>query len=213
MISGWRDLGEENTHTHTFREGRLWRTNFVIHFFGIYLGGNSDTLASMRMYLDDFFGVFVVVVFLWLLGRFGCPSGWVTYLGQLWMTLDNNNNNIHSVVVVVWGCSIGSRYVNVRRDLPRLLLLYLTFLPNVRIPVVGFLEISFSLSVGKLRSISGAFSSSLDLTDDDDHYFTQYLAERLDEMSVSQVEPDLDFSRKVHQRPRNSSLLLAASHL
>lgn len=122
MISGWRDLGEENTHTHTFREGKLWRTNFVIHFFGIYLGGNSDTLASMRMYLDDFFGVFVVVVFVWLLGRFRCPSGWVTYLGQLWMTLDNNNNNnnIHSVVVV-WGCSIGSRYVNVRRDLPRLL--------------------------------------------------------------------------------------------
>lgn len=68
MISGWRDLGEENTHTHThtFREGKLWRTNFVIHFFGIYLGGNSDTLASMRMYLDDFFGVFVVVVFVWL---------------------------------------------------------------------------------------------------------------------------------------------------
>lgn len=32
----------------------------------------------------------------------------------------------------------------------------------------------------------------------------RYLAERLDGMSVSQVEPDLDFSRKVHQRPRNS---------
>lgn len=116
--------GRKHTHTHTFREGKLWRTNFVIHFFGIYLGGNSDTLASMRMYLDDFFGVFVVVVFVWLLGRFGCPSGWVTYLGQLWMTLDNNNNNnnIHSMVVGDVGSS-GSRYVNVRRDLPRLLFL------------------------------------------------------------------------------------------
>lgn len=70
----------------------------------------------MRMYLDDFFGVFVVVVLVWLLGRFGCPSGWVTYLGQLWMTLDNNNNNnnnIHSMVVGDVGSS-GSRYVNVR---------------------------------------------------------------------------------------------------
>lgn len=73
----------------------------------------------MRMYLDDFFGVFVVVVFVWLWGRFGCPSGWVTYLGQLWMTLDNNNNNIHSMVVGDVGSS-GSRYVNVRRDLPGL---------------------------------------------------------------------------------------------
>lgn len=80
------------------------------------------------------------------LGRFGCPSGWVTYLGQLWMTLDNNNNNnnIHSVVVV-WGCSIGSRYVNVRRDLPRLLFFVPFFLPNVRIQVVGFLENSFTV--------------------------------------------------------------------
>lgn len=42
----------------------------------------------------------------------------------------------------------------------------------------------------------------------------RYLAERLDGMSVSQVEPDLDFSRtKKVQRPGNSSLLLAASHL
>lgn len=39
----------------------------------------------------------------------------------------------------------------------------------------------------------------------------RYLAERLDGMSV---EPDLDFSRtKKVQRPGNSSLLLAASHL
>lgn len=37
------------------------------------------------------------------------------------MTLDNNNNNnIHSMVVGDVGSS-GSRYVNVRRDLPRLL--------------------------------------------------------------------------------------------
>lgn len=41
----------------------------------------------MRMYLDDFFGVFVVVVFVWLLGRFGCPSGWVTYLP--WSVVDD----------------------------------------------------------------------------------------------------------------------------
>lgn len=87
-------------------------------------------------------------------------SVWVgTYLGQLWMTLDNNNNNnIHSVVVV-WGCSIGSRYVNVRRDLPRLLFfVHFFLLPNVRIQVVGFLENAFSFSFPyKLRSISGAF--------------------------------------------------------
>lgn len=56
----------------------------------------------MRMYLDDFFGVFCCCRLCVALGRFGCPSGWVTYLGQLWMTLDNNNNNnnnIHSMVV------------------------------------------------------------------------------------------------------------------
>lgn len=82
MISGWRDLGEENTHTHThIQRGEIMAFEFCDPlFFGIYLGGNSDTLASMRMYLDDFFGVFVVVVFVWLLGRFGCPSGWVPTL-------------------------------------------------------------------------------------------------------------------------------------
>lgn len=102
----------------------------------------------MRMYLDDFFGVFVVVVvFVWLLGRFGCPSGWVpTYLGQLWMTLDNNNNNnIHSMVVGDVGSS-GSRYVNVRRDLPRLLFFVPYFFAKyTNSQVVGFLENSFSV--------------------------------------------------------------------
>lgn len=132
---------------------------------------------------------FVVVVFLWLLGRFGCPSGWVTYLGQLWMTLDNNNNNNIHLVVVVWGCSIGSRYVNVRRDLPRLLFLVPYFFfakytnSSSRVSRKFIQWFSFPY---KLRSISSAFFSSLDLTDDDDHhYFTQYLAERLDGMSVS----------------------------
>lgn len=67
---------------------------------------------------------------------------------------------------------------------PDFCFLYLIFLPNVRMQVVGFLENSFSLSIS-VRSISGAFFSSLDLTDDDDdHYFTQYLAEQSDEMSV-----------------------------
>lgn len=61
-----------------------------------------------------------------------------TYLGQLWMTLDNNNNNnnIHSMVVGDVGSS-GSRYVNVRRDLPGLCFCTFFFLPNIRIRVVG----------------------------------------------------------------------------
>lgn len=62
-------------------------------FFGIYLGGNSDTLASMRMYLDDFFGVFCCCRLCVAFGSIRL-SVWVgTYLGQLWMTLDDNNNN------------------------------------------------------------------------------------------------------------------------
>lgn len=104
---------------------------------------------------------FVVVVFVWLLGRFGCPSGWVpTYLGQLWMTLDNNNNNnIHSMVVGDVGSS-GSRYVNVRRDLPRLLF----FVPYFFCQMYEFTScrvsrrfIQCSSFPYKLRSISGAF--------------------------------------------------------
>lgn len=89
---------------------------------------------------------FVVVVFVWLLGRFGCPSGWVTYLGQLWMTLDNNNNNnnIHSMVVGDVGSS-GSRYVNVRRDLPRLLFFVPFFYCQMyEFELSGFLENSFN---------------------------------------------------------------------
>lgn len=136
--------GRKHTHTHTFREGKLWRTNFVIHFFGIYLGGNSDTLASMRMYLDDFFGMFVVVVFVWL---------WVDSAVRLggylpWSVVDDfgqqQQQQQHSFDGG-GGCSIGSRYVNVRRDLPRLLFFVPFFLPNIRIQVVGFLENSFSL--------------------------------------------------------------------
>lgn len=33
MISGWRDLGEENTHTHTFREGKLMAYEFCDPLF------------------------------------------------------------------------------------------------------------------------------------------------------------------------------------
>lgn len=74
-------------------------------------------------------------------------SVWVgTYLGQLRMTLDNNNNNnkIHSMVVGDVGSS-GSRYVNVRRDLPRLLFLYIFFCQIYEFELSGFLENSFSL--------------------------------------------------------------------
>lgn len=104
-------------------------------------------------------------------------SVWVgTYLGQLWMTLDNNNNNnIHSMVVGDVGSS-GSRYVNVRRDLPILLFFVPYFFCQMyEFKLSGLSKIHsqcFSFPY-KLRSISGAFFSSLDLTDDDDHYFTQ----------------------------------------
>lgn len=133
----------------------------------------------MRMYLDDFFGVFCCCRLCVAFGSIRL-SVWVgTYLGQLWMTLDNNNNNnnnIHSVVVVVWGCSSGSRYVNVRRDLPRLLFFVPYFFAKyTNSSCRGFSKIHSVFH--NLRSISGAFFSSLDLTDDDDHYFTQYLAE------------------------------------
>lgn len=99
-------------------------------------------------------------------------SVWVgTYLGQLRMTLDNNNNNIHSFDGG-GGCSIGSRYVNVRRDLPRLLFFVPYFFAKyTNSSCRGFSKIHSVFH--NLRSISGAFFSSLDLTDDDDHYFTQ----------------------------------------
>lgn len=126
----------------------------------------------MRMYLDDFLGVFVVVVFVWLWVDSAVRLGLGTYLGQLWMTLDNNNNNnIHSMVVGDVGSS-GSRYVNVRRDLPGLCCYTLIFFCQMyEFKLSGFSKIHSVFH--NLRSISSAFFSSPDLTDDDDHYFTQ----------------------------------------
>lgn len=76
---------------------------------------------------------------------------------------------------------------------PDFCFLYLIFLPNIRIQVVGFLENSFSVFLFLVSCDRSRvpFCSSLDLTDDDDHYFTQYLAERLDEMSVRRARPRL----------------------
>lgn len=171
--------GGKKTHTHThthIQRGEMMAYEFCDPLF---LGSIWEAIVIPLHRCVCIWTTFLVcLLLLSSLCGFGLISFWVgTYLGQLSMTLDNNNNNIHSmvvgdVVVVADICKCTQRFAQT------LCFLYLIFffcqMYEFTSCRVSRKSIQCSSFPYKLRSISGAFfSSSLDLTDDDDHYFTQ----------------------------------------